>query len=118
MPFKEKSSKGIVLVRNFEFPTAINHIGSQSVQFLDFGVSAAFAEILQGNIPKGIAFHYHMDTVIRLRSIVSRINSSAVIGKNKSARVLVYRCLCIGENTISTHLGLVVLPILTHGNNP
>ena len=38
MPFKEKSSKGIVLVRNFEFPTAINHIGRKSIQFLDFGV--------------------------------------------------------------------------------
>ena len=100
MPFKEKSSKGIVLVRNFEFPTAINHIGRKSIQFLDFGVSAAFAEIFHGNIPKCIALHNRMDTVIRLGCAVGRINGSAVIGKNKSTRVLICGRLCIGTDSL------------------
>lgn len=39
------------LVGDLQLPTAVDDIGVQSVQCLDFRVSAAFAKIQGGNVP-------------------------------------------------------------------
>ena len=103
---------GIILVRNFQFPTAVNHIGCQTVEGLDFRVAAAFAEILHGNIPKGITLYHSMDTVGFLRS--HRVDGNSLVGEYISAGVLISSSLCIGKNAVCSHLGFAVRPGLTH----
>ena len=105
------------LVGDLQLPTAVNDVGLQTIEGLDFRVSAAFAQIQGGNIPEGITLNYRMDAVVigaGFSRTLHRIDSNTIIGEHIGAGVLVRSRLCVGEDTVSTHLGLAVLPGLTH----
>ena len=105
------------LVGDLQLPTAVDDIGLQTVEGLDFRVSAAFAKIQGGNVPEGISFNHRMDAVVSsagVGCIIHRIDSNTVIGEHMSAGIFVRSRLCIGEDAVSAHLGFAVLPGLTH----
>ena len=105
------------LVGDLQLPTAVDDIGLQTIEGLDFGVSAAFAQIQGGNIPEGITLNHRMDAVVVSAGFgcsLHRIDGHTIIGEHIGAGVLVRSRLCIGEDAVSTHLGFAVLPSLTH----
>ena len=53
----------IVLVRDFQFVAAVDHIGFETVELHDFGIAVAITEILLGNTPKGVAVNNGVDAV-------------------------------------------------------
>ena len=63
MPTGEKSSMGIVSVRYFEFPSAVDGVGFKTVQSLDFRIARTAAEILLGDSPKRVATNHGVDAV-------------------------------------------------------
>jgi len=99
---------GIVSVRYFEFPSAVDGVGSKTVQSLDFGIARTAAEILLGNSPKRVAANHGVDAVF-----LCGIDVCAVRGKNKVAGVLICFCLCVGKDAVSPKLTLLVRPRFT-----
>ncbi len=77
------------LVGDLQFPAGVDDIGGQSVQLLDFWVSATLTQVLGGDIPEGIPTHHGMNPVFLIlhRSVgIDRgINGGAVIGEYKTA---------------------------------
>lgn len=55
-----------------------------------------------------------MDAIGFLGGFLRRIDCYTVIGEHIGAGFLVRCRLCIGQNAVSTHLGLLVCPALTH----
>ena len=96
------------LVGNLQFLTAVDDIGCQSVQADDFLIPGTVTEILRGNFPEGIAMNNGMDPV------VFRVDQSALAVKNAIARVGIRALFCVGQNLISTLLGLGISPGLAN----
>ena len=53
----------IVLVRDFQFVAAVDHIGLETVQLYDFGIAVTITEILLGNAPKSGTVNNSVDAV-------------------------------------------------------
>ena len=53
-----------LLIRDFEFHTAVDDIAFQPVQTDDFLIAVAVAEILLGDCPEGVAMHHGVDAVV------------------------------------------------------
>ena len=79
------------LVRDLQLPTAVDDIGLQTIEGLDFGVSAAFAQIQGGNIPEGITLNHRMDAVVASAGFgctLHRIDGHTIIGEHIGAGFL------------------------------
>ena len=100
------------LVGNLQFPTAVDYIGLEIVEGLDFRVAGPVTQVRLCDIPKSVTFDHDMDAIC-LRNLF-RIDGNTVIGENECARILVRCRLCILQNTLCTNLRLAVLPGLTH----
>ena len=83
---------------------AVDDVAGQSVQADDFLIPGTVTEVLRGNFPEGIAMNNGMDPV------VFRVDQSALAVKNAIVRVGIRALFCVGQNLISTLLGLGVRP--------
>ena len=100
---------GIKSVRYFEFPSAVDGVGSKSVQLFDFRITRTLAEILLGNRPKSISVNNDVNAVF-----LDGIDELAIIAEDISTGIAVGFLLGIGKDAVSTELTLLIRPSLTH----
>ena len=79
----------LCLGEDLQFPAETDDIGDQSIQLLDFRVSATLAQVLCGDIPKSITTHHRVDTVLLVPDgsigVDCGINGGAIIGEYKGS---------------------------------
>ena len=101
-----------MLVGDLQFPTAVDDIGLEVIEGLDFRVAGAVTQILLCDVPESVTLDHGMDAV-GLRSFF-RVDDNTVIGENISTGIFVRSRFCVLQNAVCANLGFAVLPGLTH----
>ena len=92
------------LVGNLQFLTAVYDVAGQSVQADDLFITGTVTEVLRGDLPESVAVNNSMD------SVVFRVDQRALAVKHAVTRIGICALLCVGQNLISTLLGLGISP--------